>query len=107
MWPSLANQSYLLARVIASRMVYVTYVGPGRAFPRTSEGTLRKMFSLSSVVIIWRDVSLSQNVRRAFIMGESDMTIAKIRDGNTVLRTLFVDWMQPCLKLLLVFFIKW
>lgn len=69
MWPSLANQSYLLARVIASRMVYVTYVGPGRAFPRTSEGTLRKMFSLSSVVIIWRDVSLEPECEKSLHHG--------------------------------------
>ena len=39
-------------------------------------------------------------------MGKSDMTTAAIRDGNRTLRTLFDDWMQPCLKLLLVFFFK-
>ena len=49
---------------------YVTYTGPARVFSRASEGTMRKSFSLSSVVIIWHDVSLEPKCRESLFHGK-------------------------------------
>lgn len=91
MWPSLANQSYLLATVIASGTV--TWLTLGQGEP--SLGLLKELWEKCSLFSLWWSSGMmwawSQNVGRAFIMGESDMTTAKIRDGNRTLRMLFDD----------------
>lgn len=91
LWPSLANQSYLLATVIASGLV--TWLTLGQGEP--SLGLLKELWEKCSLFSLWWSSGMmwawSQNVGRAFIMGESDMTTAKIRDGNRTLRMLFDD----------------
>lgn len=58
MWPSLDNQRASPGQSDYFSDSCVTYIGPARAFPRASEGTMRKRFSLSSAVMIRHDVSL-------------------------------------------------
>ena len=74
-----------------------------KAFPGAFEGTLRKRFPPSTVVIIKPGGTCGGGAS----WGRITITTAKGRGENETLKLSFDNRMQPFLKLLLGFLVKW